>query len=202
MWSETPVFVQQTKRERTRMIQKKQKIHKRKIDIVIYEGSEDSIIVEGILKDDRPLKTYRFNGDIQPPRTIHHMIIRIEVKGPQLIIEDIEVEMPTVPHEVCRETLDCLKPVRGLPIVSGFTRKIKTLAGGPKGCNHLLALLTAMAPAAVQGAFSSLASKPIDAGAKNTINLERLKNTCWAWRENGPLMEKIGDLVKGKQQRP
>lgn len=186
--------MQQTERERIKMIQKKQKIHKRKIDIVIYEGSEDSIIVEGILKDDRPLKTYRLNGDILPPRTIHQMIIRIEVKGPQLIIEDIEVEMPTVPHAVCKETLDCLKPVRGLPIVSGFTRKIKTLAGGPKGCNHLLALLTAMAPAAVQGAFSLNASKQKDPKTKESGNMERLKNTCWAWREDGPLMKVIKDL--------
>jgi hypothetical protein len=132
------------------MIQEDQKIHTRKIDIAVFEGHENTIVVEGDLKDDRPLKNYRINNDILPPRTIHHMIIRIEVKGPQLIIEDIEVEMPTVPHEVCRETLDCLKPVKGSPIVSGFTRKIKTLVGGPKGCNHLLALLTAMAPAAVQ----------------------------------------------------
>jgi hypothetical protein len=180
----------------TKMMKKKQKIHTRKIDIAIYEGSEESIIVEGILKDDRLLDSYRLTGERIPSGTIHHMIIRIEVKGPQLIIEDIEVEMPTVPHELCRETLECLAPVRGMPIVSGFTSKVKALAGGPNGCNHLLALLTAMAPAAVQGAFSAMASKPTDPETKNSINLERLKNTCWVWRENGPLMEKIGDLVK------
>jgi hypothetical protein len=194
MWS-APIFVQETERERTNMIQKK-KIHTRKIDIVIYEGTEDSIIVEGILKDDRPLDSYRLTGERIPSGTIHHMIIRIEVKGPQLIIEDIEVEMPTVPHEVCRETLECLEPVKGMPIVSGFTNKIKSIAGGPKGCNHLLALLTAMAPAAVQGAFSAVASKPTDPETKTSINLERLKNTCWVWRENGPLLDMYGDLMK------
>jgi hypothetical protein len=88
----------------------------------------------------------------------------------------------------------CLKPVRGLPIVSGFTRKIKTLVGGPKGCNHLLALLTAMAPATVQGAFSAVASKPTDPETIKSINLERLKNTCWVWREDGPLIKVIKDL--------
>jgi hypothetical protein len=31
------------------------------------------------------------------------MIVRMEVKGPQLIIEDIEVEMPTVPQKVCKD---------------------------------------------------------------------------------------------------
>ena len=79
------------------MIQKKQKIHTRKFDIAIYEGSDDSIIVEGILKDDRLMESYRLTGECMPPGTIHHMIIRIEVRGPHLVIEDIEVEMPTVP---------------------------------------------------------------------------------------------------------
>lgn len=171
------------------MIQKKQKIQSRKIDIAVYKGSEDSIVVEGILKDDLLLDSYRLTGERIPSGTIHHMIIRIEVKGPQLIVEDIEVEMPTVPHELCQETLECLTPVKGMPIVSGFTSKVKTLAGGPKGCYHLLTLLTAMAPAAVQGAYSAMASKPIDPG-KVQGTLERFKNTCWVWRENGPLMEK------------
>jgi hypothetical protein len=176
------------------MIEKKQKIHTRTIDINIYEGAGNNIVVEGLLKDQRPLETYRFSGETLPPGTIHHMIIKIAVRLPELLIEDIDVTMPTVPHEVCMETLDCLTPVKGLSIVSGFTRKIKALAGGPRGCNHLLALLTAMAPAAVQGAFSLAASKPKNPETKDLGNKERLKNTCWAWREGGPLIKMINDL--------
>jgi hypothetical protein len=178
------------------MIQKKQKIHTRTIDIATYKGSEDSIIVEGILKDDRLFESFLLTGEKRPPGTFHHMIIRIEVKGPQLVIEDIEVEMPKVPNKHCRETLKCLAPVKGMPIVSGFIKKVKAIAGGPKGCNHLLALLTAMAPAAVQGAFSLISLKPVDSSSRNQMGAGRLKNTCWAWRENGPLMEKYQDLAK------
>jgi hypothetical protein len=177
--------------QRRKKMQKKQKIHTRKLDIAIYEGSKDSIIVEGILKDDRLLESYLFTGECMSPGTIHHMIIRIEVKGPHLVIEDIEVEMPTVPHEACREIIRCLEPIKGMPIVSGFTSKVKALVGGPKRCIHLLTLLTAMAPAAVQGAYSAMARKPIDPGPKVKNVLERFKNTCWAWREGGPLMERV-----------
>ena len=178
------------------MIEKQQKIHTRTIDIATYKGSEDSIIVEGILKDDRLLESFLLTGQKQPPGTFHHMIIRIEVKGPQLVIQDIEVEMPKVPNKFCRETIDCLAPLKGLPIVSGFLRKVKAIAGGPKGCNHLLALLTAMAPAAVQGAFSFISLKPLEDSSRNRMGSERLKNTCWVWRENGPLMEKYKDLAR------
>ncbi len=176
------------------MIQKKKKIHTRKIDIATYEGSSDSVIVEGILKDERMFGSYQSSGKRIPPGTIHHMIIRIEVKGPQLVIENIEVEMPTVPDEVCIETLECLEPVKGLPIISGFTRKIKALAGGPKGCIHLLTLLNAMAPAAVQGAFTQVVRKPLDPKISVPIALDRFKDTCWAWREGGPLVKKLKEI--------
>ena len=168
---------------------KQQKIHTRKIDIATYEGTSDSIIVEGILKDERLLDSYRPSGEIHPPGTIHHMIIRMAVKGPQLVISEVDVKMPTVPHEACVETLACLAPLKGMSIVSGFTAKVKRLAGGTKGCCHLLALLTAMAPAAVQGAWSAMAREPIDPEVYMPMALARVKNTCWVWREDGPLMQ-------------
>jgi hypothetical protein len=181
------------------MIKKNQKIHTRNIDIATYEGCDDTIVVEGILKDERLFESYRPTGETTPSGTIHHLIIRILVRGPQLVIEDIEVEMPTIPHALCRETLECLLPVKGMPIVRGFTSKVKALVGGPKGCNHLLTLITAMAPAAVQGAFSALARKPIDPGADLKGTLGRFKNSCWAWRENGPLIERYKDLIESIQ---
>jgi hypothetical protein len=165
----------------------KQKIHKRTIDIAICEGDSDSIIVEGVLRDERLLTSYRPTGGIYPPGTLHHMIIRMVVRGPKLVIEDIEVEMPTIPHDACTETLESLNPVKGMAIVSGFTSKVRKLVGGIKGCNHLLTLLTAMAPAAVQGAWSAMVRKPIDPEAYMPAALERVRNTCRVWREDGPL---------------
>lgn len=184
-----------------KMIEKKQKIHTRTIDITTYEDTSDSVVVEGILKDDRLLESYRIAGERIPPGTFHHMIVRIKVRGFQLIIEEIEVDMPTVPHDICRETQRCLEPVKGMSIAPGFTSKIKALAAGPKGCNHLLTLLTAMAPAAVQGAFSAKARQPFDPEFGARIALKRLKNTCRVWREDGPLMEEYKELLE-KEANP
>ncbi|MCB2148216.1 MAG: DUF2889 domain-containing protein [Deltaproteobacteria bacterium] len=168
---------------------KQQKIHTRQIDIATYEGTSGSIIVEGLLRDERLLESYRPTGVIHPPGTIHHMIIRIEIEGPQLVIEDIDVEMPTIPHDACIETLESLAPIKGMSIVSGFTAKVKDLVGGTKGCCHLLALLMAMAPAAVQGAWSAMAREPIDPDVYLPMAMARVKNTCWVWRDDGPLMK-------------
>ena len=170
---------------------KKQKIHTRRIDIATYAGDTDSIIVEGVLTDERLANSYRPTGETHPPGTVHHMIIRMEVRGPNLVIADIEVEMPTVPRQECRETLDSLVPLKGMPIVSGFTNRVKDLVGGTRGCAHLVALITAMAPAAVQGAWAAISSKRRDAATMLPGAVERIKDTCRIWRSDGPLLKEI-----------
>ena len=169
----------------------RQKIHTRSIEIATYEGESDSIIVEGILRDERLMHAYQSTGEVYPPGTVHHMIIRMEVRGPQLVIDDIEVEMPTIPHDECIETLDSLAPLKGIAIFSGFNAKVKELVGRTKGCSHLMSLLKAMAPAAVQGAWSAMAREPIDPELHMSSAMERLKNTCRVWREDGPLMKEL-----------
>ena len=178
------------------MIQKRRKIHTRHIDITTYEASSDTIIVEGVLRDERLFESYRPTGETISPGTIHDMIIRIEVSGPQLIINDIEVEMPTMPYAVCKETLDCLAPVKGMRIISGFSRKVTVVVGGPKKCIHILTLLKAMAHAAVQASNNARTRKPIDPVANIQSAMGEFKNTCWAWRENGPLLEKLEEMFK------
>jgi len=169
------------------------KIHTRKIEVATYKCTPETFIVEGVLKDDRLGNSYGATGKLFPPGTIHHMIIRMQVKGPDLIIEDIEVEMPTLPNEFCIETIKCLEPIKGLQIVSGFTSRVKNLVGGVKGCVHLVALLTAMAPAAFQGVYSGMELK-----VKNSLIAERMENTCWVWRTDGPLMKMLKDSEKLK----
>jgi hypothetical protein len=163
------------------------KIHSRRIDMATYEYDETSVIVEGTLHDERLMDVFRPTGEQVKAGPIHHMVVRMRVGGPQLIIEDIDVEIGTAPSELCQEARGSLQPVIGLPIVSGFTAKIKELVGGVKGCAHLVALLSAMAPAAVQGAWAAMSRKPIDP-KHLPIAIERIKDTCMLWRTDGPFM--------------
>jgi hypothetical protein len=102
-----------------------------------------------------------------------------------------------VPREFCRETIDCLAPIKGLAIAKGFTAKVKELVGGNKGCAHVVELLLAMAPAAIQGYASYQSRRPVNYDpAHSKMTLQFLVNTCHAWREGGPLVEILRKKLK------
>jgi hypothetical protein len=172
---------------------KHEKIHTRQITVTTYDTSEDAIIVEGVLKDDRLKEVYRPAGETIPPGTVHHMIIRMKVTRPRLTIEDIDVDMPTVPHDECPETRNSLKPVIGMRITSGFTNSVKDLVGGAKGCAHLVALLVSMASAAVQGTWTALSRNPQQPSGYMAKAMNAIVDTCRVWRRDGP---KLADYRK------
>ncbi|BBO89638.1 DUF2889 domain-containing protein [Desulfosarcina ovata] len=160
-------------------------VHNRSIDTVIYEGaSGDTIIVEGALQDRRFLDSHHPSGEIRPPYTVHHMIVRLELTVPEMVIKDVEVEMPEFPHPDCIDTLHTLTPLKGMCIAGGFMARIRKLVPRKGGCTHLHELLTAMAPAAFQGAWSYRISNPIDYDTFKMMS-RGLKNNCYAWREGG-----------------
>ena len=167
-----------------------EKLHTRNIKVTTYYYDEQRMIVEGFLKDDRYHESYSVTGEKFPEGVIHHMAIRLLVNCSNLLIEDVDVEMISIPREFCRETIDCLAQIKGLTITKGFTLKIKKIAGGTKGCTHLVELLQTMAPAVIQGyaAHQSQQPAPFDSERAKVI-LHFLTNTCHVWREDGPLVE-------------
>jgi len=169
---------------------KGKKLHTRNIEVTTYDYDGQRIIVEGFLKDDRLQESHVITGETFPSGVVHHMAIRLLVNCSNLLIEDVDVDLISVPREVCRETIDCLLPIKGLTITKGFTLKVKKLAGGNKGCTHLMELILAMAPAVFQGFGAHQSQKPsnFDSDHRKMI-VQYLINTCRVWREDGPFVE-------------
>lgn len=183
----------------------RKKIHARTITISTYDHDGSRIVVEGFLRDDRYVDTRVITGEVFPSGTLHHMGIRLLVNCSTLVIEDLEMELISVPREVCRETMGFLAPVKGMIIARGFTSRIKKLVGGEKGCAHVVELLLAMAPAVLQGAATHRAHHPstVDSGQAGMI-LKYLVNTCHVWREDGPFVARYKKLIekKASEERP
>ena len=169
---------------------KGKKLHTRNIEVTTYDYDGQRIIVEGFLKDDFPQESHMITGETFPSGVIHHMAIRLLINCSNLLIEDVDVDLISVPREVCRETINCLAPIKGLTITKGFTSKVKKMAGGNKGCSHLVELLLSMAPAVFQGFGAHQSQKPsaFDSDQAKMI-FQFIVNTCRVWHEDGYFVE-------------
>ena len=51
---------------------------------LLKNHEKGKLIVEGVLKDERFGPSHLMTGEIRPPGTLHHMIVRMVVAGPGL----------------------------------------------------------------------------------------------------------------------
>jgi hypothetical protein len=166
------------------------KIHTRNIEISTYEYDEENIVVEGILKDDLLIPIY-VSGKEKQPHSPHHMIIQILIECSSFTIKEINVAMPTIPYDWCKETSDSLDPIKGLKIEPGFTSKVKKILRESKRCLHLTTLLLAIVPTVMQGYWTYSARKPGADDVPSGMIENYLIDTCWVWRKDGPRVKKL-----------
>jgi hypothetical protein len=171
--------------------------------VSVYEHDGQRIIAEGTLRNDRDQPFHTVTGGTHPAGVLHHMAVRLLVNCATLQIEDAEAELICVPRDECRETADSLACIKGLTVTRGFTAKVKSLAGGSRGCTHLVELLTAMAPAVFQGFAAHHSRKPEARGQEHARRILRyLVNTCHAWRDDGPFVASLRKKLQGKPADP
>ncbi|MEW6261967.1 MAG: DUF2889 domain-containing protein [Thermodesulfobacteriota bacterium] len=178
-------------------------IHERRLELRSYPLEDGRLLVEGWLRDERLVNIFHWSGQERPPGVVHWMVVRLLIGGWPIAIQDAEAEMPGVPHELCRETLDSVKKVIGLPIVSGYSEEVRRVLGGAAGCNHLTHLITVMGPAALHGLWTWLAREPraLPDDFDKIPGLKYLLNSCRLWDENGYFVRMIkSELAKRRGQ--
>src|SRR4030043_1832075 len=110
-------------------------VHTREISMRTSDLGDHTILVEGSLIDHRyrPMK----NEGSEESELVHHMVMRLKVKGPGMLIEQAEATMPHHPREECPEVLPWIRNLEGLRIAPGYSMKVKRVIGGTRGCAHL-----------------------------------------------------------------
>ncbi len=178
-------------------------IHTRVYETKVYRIDSSTMLARAVVSDVKPPNLY-ISGDDQSLE-IHQMHLFLKVTLPELQIIDAGVELETFPHTGCPAIAVHYQKLIGLNIARGFTRKVRELFGGPRGCAHTTALIQAMAPAVLQAIWSmSLLddeSSPstgdtdqtggtrADTEAAHQARLAGNVNTCHVWDENGPHVE-------------
>ncbi|MBN1636447.1 MAG: DUF2889 domain-containing protein [Deltaproteobacteria bacterium] len=172
----------------------KQLIHTRDITINTYEIAENTILIEGILKDIQHCPWYFYTtGEFREPGFAHHMTVEMRVSLPRLMITNIESRMPIAADNVCREVQNQIKEIIGLSVIrKGFKKKVSEILGGTRGCIHVTGLILEMSAAAIQGQWAYY-NKVVDGKLVKVpeFDLSILANSCWLWRKNGPFFDKI-----------
>ncbi|WP_372678666.1 DUF2889 domain-containing protein [Desulfosarcina sp.] len=174
--------------------------HSRSIEMKTYALDDDTILVEGWLREDRFEPVFSLTGEKIEPGPVHHMAIRLKLGGTPPTILDAEAEMVHVPLEFCRSTLETIQHVIGLEISAGFKKKAHAMMGGEQGCVHLTHLLTVMSQAAFQGhvAHKRKSPQPLPASLGAVEGLDALLGSCRAWRRGGPKVTHLQSVLEGK----
>ncbi len=180
-------------------------LHNRKYEVRAWRMSNDKLLLRGAVRDDKPSGLY-LEQDAEP-LTIHHMIVDLEVDFPSMDIKRVEVVFESHPHQQCTGIINTYQSLVGISIARGFTNKVKELFGGPRGCTHVGALLNAMAPVAIQCAWSMRVAAMRETGDTSEIRprtpeefdkaLKFNINTCHVWEEDGETVNFVrngGDL--------
>jgi hypothetical protein len=171
----------------------KKLVHTREISMRTFNLGGHYIVVEGGLIDHRYQS--RQSKALKGPELVHHMVVRLKVKGPGMLIEQAEAKMPHHPREECPEMIPWIRNLEGLEIAPGYSMKVKKVIGGTKGCAHLTSLIIAMGESAVQGYWSAYGMERRKMGLREQT-IKKFINTCHLWKEDGPIVKEIRENLK------
>lgn len=174
----------------------KKKIHNRNIEITTYSWDDDHVLVVGEFREQRDVEFVNQLSEQVKPGVYHNMIIELLVSTEAMTIEEVEISLPQLPREDCPAIYNSLDGIKGMQIGRGFSRAIRQMAGGAKGCTHLNTLLLAMAPAVLQGGWINSSWKQKVPQEKDSRQLlDALADSCWTWRKEGPLVTGIKERL-------
>ncbi len=173
-------------------------LHTRRYDVTAVRRGDDAFVLRGSVIDEKPPHLYL--DDDPEPLVIHHMTVELTVSYPQLTITDADVTFNSFPQLLCPAIASHYRELVGLSIARGFTHEVRARFGGPRGCTHTTALLSAMAPVAVQchWSMSRLGDQPAPRQAPDQ-ELRLTLNSCHVWAEDGEFARQVtaGERVPG-----
>jgi hypothetical protein len=186
------------------IINTKPRIHSRNISLATYPHNNSEIVVEGTLTDKSHRKIFTIMGAIKEPGTIHHMVVRLLIKGSPLRIAHAEAQMHHVPMDECRSTLDTLEKTIGIEVKSGFSNTIRKTIGGKNGCMHLAHLLTVMGQEIVHGWLTHQRSKrsSVPESIDGFTGKEYILNSCRMWTKDGPRWKNLEQALQKNRRHP
>lgn len=163
-------------------------LHHRVVEFSVYDRGEHMAVI-GTLRDERPWAAPA--GDIDQ---VHDMGLAVLVRGEDLAIVDVDVEMRRFPHPECRAIEAAFSGLVGLHVGRGYTRAVQERFGRSLGCTHLEFMARAVAPVVIQALASYRRQSGTDAedvGGARRGAVDWLAGSCHIWAEGGVAEQKV-----------
>ena len=129
---------------------KREKLHRRTIHCEGFQRDDGLWDIEATLTD---TKTNAFHnherGEVVPGEPIHNMTLRVALDL-DMIIHEVDVQMPYTPFGLCKTAGGAMQNLVGLQIGGGWMRKARELIARTESCTHVMELLGPISTTAYQ----------------------------------------------------
>ena len=123
-------------------------LHTRALGVTLSARDDGRIDVHGSVLDLRKRGFVPVGGDLQPSGIVHFMTLDAVVDRTTGTLEQIAAAQPNVAFEPsavsegesCRDPVGNVQQLVGARFDAGWSRRLSTEIGGPRGCSHLLTL--------------------------------------------------------------
>lgn len=161
-------------------------LHLRRISCEGFLREDGLIEIEGLLIDTKPVPLQLVNKDLPAGAPIHQMRVRLTIDSERRIV-DANAWSEHTPYPDCMEVEAGYRQLIGMRIEPGFTREVKRLFRGTRGCSHMTELLPPMASTAFQVMWADGDFNTVDAqgSAQRTSPL----GGCHALRLDGHIVK-------------
>jgi len=162
--------------------------HRRTVICDGFKRTDGLWDIEGHLRDTKPYPLEmpdRDGGIIPVGEALHDMAIRISVDL-DLKIHEVETTMDATPFRYCPSIAGAYKQLIGESIRPGFTKRVRELFGGTKGCTHLVELLGPVATTAMQVTFQARMQAH---ESPRSAPAQHLLNTCHTYAQDSTVVQ-------------
>jgi hypothetical protein len=134
-------------------------LHTRVLSVTLVEGEAGRITVHGAVYDLRKRGFVPVGGDLQPSGPVHHMELDAVIERASGVVERMAIRQPTVAFEPsiasrgesCRDPAGNVHGLVGARVDEGWTARLSSEIGGPRGCSHVLTLAHLLGATAAWG---------------------------------------------------
>jgi hypothetical protein len=169
-----------------------QLVHTRQIVCRGYRRRDGLWQIEASVADEKG-QAVPFNS--RPPvragELIHHLALRV-LSDDDYTIRDASAETMAAPWPACSDIAADYRKLIGLRIGPGFTRAVRELLGGTRGCTHLSDLLGQVGNTYMQASFPERLARQRgsadDPRAWTDAGTLAFVDGCHAWRKDGAVL--------------